>query len=98
MENDTNIIQEINNAEYVILNINNIWNIHIDKKGKEIFQENHYHINNFNNCKNAINNKYDNIGCLFYSVAQSCLTYAMYNQWKPYIKDVLLNKKTAYKV
>ena len=39
-----NIIQEINESEYVILNIKNTWFIHIDKNKKEIFQENHYHI------------------------------------------------------
>ena len=95
---DTNIIAEINNAEYVVLNISGIWNVHINKKEKEIFQENHYHINCFDECKATISSERESIGSLFYSIVQSCLTHTVYNQWKKYIEDVLLNQRTAYKI
>lgn len=95
---DTNIIAEINNAEYVILNIGGIWSVHINKKKQEIFQENHYHTNCFDECKTIINSECDSIGILFYVISQSCLTHAVYNQWKKYIENVLLNQRTAYKI
>ena len=95
---DTNIITEINDAEYVVLNIGGIWNIHINKKEKEIFQENHYHINCFDQCKTIISNEYESIGSLFYTILQSCLTCTVYNRWKRYMEGVLLNQRTAYKI
>lgn len=78
-------IKKINEAEYVVLNIYDRWTIHVDKKKKEIFQEDQRHINLYNECKN-ISNEDDKIGSLFYCIAQSRLTNSQYDIWEKYLK------------
>ena len=51
---DDNIVYKLNNAQYVILNILGIWNIHIDKDKSEIFQENQYDVNRYSDSENLV--------------------------------------------
>lgn len=94
---DDNIVYKINNAKYVILDIMGFWNIHIDKDKNEIFQENQYHINRYSDSENLMKAGIDAIGSLFYIICKSCLTYEIFEKWKKYIDDVLIDKNTAYK-
>ena len=95
---DDDIVYKLNNAQYVILNILGIWNIHIDKYKNEIFQENQYHINRYSDSENAIKEESDTIiGSLFYLICKSCLTYESFNKWGKYIDEVLIDTNTAYK-
>ena len=97
MRYDADIIYKINNSKYVILNILGIWNIHIDKEKSEIFQENQYHVNRYMDSENLMKERIDTIGSLFYIICKSCLTYEIYEKWKKYIDDILIDTKTAYK-
>ena len=94
---DDDIIYKINNSKYVILNILGIWNIHIDKYKNEIFQENQYHINRYSDSENLMKEGTDTVGSLFYIICKSCLTYEIFEKWKKYIDDVLIDTNTAYK-
>ena len=94
---DDDIIYKINNSKYVILNILGIWNIHIDKYKNEIFQENQYHINRYSDSENLMKEGTDDVGSLFYIICKSCLTYEIFEKWKKYIDDVLIDTNTAYK-
>lgn len=96
MYND-NIVYKINNAKYVILDIMEFWNIHIDKDKNEIFRENQYHINRYSDSENLMKAGIDAIGSLFYIICKSCLTYEIFEKWEKYIDDVLIDKNTAYK-
>ena len=94
---DDNIVYKLNNAKYVILNILGFWNIHIDKDKNEIFQENQYHLNRYSDSEVALKEREDTIGALFYIICKSCLTYEIFEKWKKYIDDVLIDTNTAYK-
>ena len=91
------IVYQINNAKYVILNILGIWNIHIDKETSEIFQENQSHLNRYSDSENDMKSESDNIGALFFIICKSCLTYESFNKWEKYIDEVLIDTNTAYK-
>ena len=94
---DDNIVYKINNAKYVILDIMGFWNIHIDKDKNEIFQETQYHLNRYIDSENLMKEGVDAIGSLFYIICKSCLTYEIFEKWKKYIDDVLIDTNTAYK-
>lgn len=94
---DDNIVYKLNNAQYVILNILGIWNIHIDKDKSEIFQENQYHLNRYIDSEAAMKERLDTIGALFFLICKSCLTYESFKKWEKYIDGVLIDTNTAYK-
>lgn len=94
---DDDIINKINNAKYVVLNIIGLWNVHIDKDKNEIFQENQYHINRYSDSETDMKNGSDTIGSLFYLICKSCLTYESFDKWEKYIDNMLINTQTAYK-
>lgn len=92
-----NIVYEINNAKYVILDIMGLWSIHIDKDKNEIFQENQYHVNRYNDSESSMKDGTDTIGALFYLICKSCLTYERFENWEKYIDGILIDTETAYK-
>ena len=69
----------------------------IDKDKNEIFQENQYHINRYSDSENLMKEGTDTVGSLFYIICKSCLTYEIFEKWKKYIDDVLIDTNTAYK-
>lgn len=89
-------VKALNNAEYVVINLCSFCDVHIDKNNRELFQENRYHINEYENCKNDAKKGRYNIGVFFYIIANSCVTLETLIKWDKYI-DFVFFKKTAVK-